>query len=225
MVRTLIIFSIALELLPGRGMADSREKIGGGAINEKIRTYNPSKPSDQSTTLFSGGWDPTQNISQFLHAIVGLDRYPNYLSRFQNVQDVVALENALKQTLEKVEQQKNGMVKRRNDIADLVHHYNKLKRERRLIKDGTVSEAATDTDLSLPKTWSELKRRNVLHENAFKVAYQSMKSNEVRDIINGSVNPNLSPSLLEDFMEQEMFDVYSFPLLSVEVCFLLSSYI
>ena len=122
MVRTLIIFSIALELLPGRGMADSREKIGGGAINEKIRTYNPNKPSDQSTTLFSGGWDPTQNISQFLHAIVGLDRYPNYLSRFQNVQDVVALENALKQTLEKVEQQKNGMVKRRNDIADLVHH-------------------------------------------------------------------------------------------------------
>jgi hypothetical protein len=230
MVKTLIILSITL--LPARlritaSMADSSERIGGGAINEKIRMFDPSKPSHplKSTTLNSGGWDPEQNISHMLHAIVGLDRYPNYLSRFQNIEDVVALENALKQTLQKVEQQKKGMVERRNGIADLVNHYNKRKENQETIEDDTAPETTTGymwgMDLSPPKTWSELKRRKVLHEDAFKVAHQSMKSNEVGDIINGNVILDLKPSLLEDLMEQEMFDVYSFPLFSVEVSLLL----
>lgn len=189
--------------------------------------YSPNDPSPAPES--NKRWDP-QNVSHMLHAIVGLDRYPNYLSRFQDVNDVIALENALRQSLDKVEQQKNDMVKRRKSVNHLVRHYSKLKKER----NDQRTEAATDdtddiaagvwsSDLCPPKSWAELKQRNILNEEAFNVAFQSMmKTNihrpcELDAVLNGKVNLDLSPFLLEDLMDEEMFDVYSFPLLSVEV--------
>ena len=100
--------------------------------------------------------------------------------------------------------------------------------------------------LSPPKTWTELRERNILTDHAFKVAHlsaasttkksrnakssksdragtnvrtseESRDSSSVRDIMEGKVQVNLKQSLLEDFLSQEMFDVYSFPLLTKEV--------
>jgi len=106
--------------------------------------------------------------------------------------------------------------------------------------------------LSQPKKWAELRERNMLHDQAFKVAFRSssnrrseaggkvnqkhkIKGNNVssnrelrvsptvEDIIAGRSQVHLFPSLLEDWMSQEMFDVYSFPLLTHEFCSLLRS--
>lgn len=212
-------------------MADASNAIGGGAINEKPRFYNPNTPLNPIANK-NGEWDPEQQVSHMLHAIVGLDRYPNYMARFHDIRDVDALENALKQTLDKVGQQKSDMVERRRGINELVCYYNKLKKENKTQHSGGTSEndekmhkAEPDiwgSDLSPPKSWDELKRRNILNDDAFRVAFQSMKTNpyrhcELQDIISGDVDLNLNPSLLEDLMDQEMFDVYSFPLLTAEV--------
>lgn len=209
-------------------MAHSSNTIGGGAINEKPRLYKQSSaslPEIQTTsTGRSGSWNPEQDLSHMLHAIIGLDRYPNYLSRFRNLDDAIALENALELTLNKVRQQKHDFVQRKQGVHDLIARYNKLE------GDESVGLAAANDDTELvwsskltpPESWADLKQRNILSEDAFKVAFQSMESNqyrhcEVGDIIEGKVDLNLSSSLLEDFMDQEMFDVYSFPLLSDEV--------
>ena len=43
----------------------------------------------------------------------------------------------------------------------------------------------------------------------------------IEDIIVGKVKVDLDPALLEDWMDEEMFDVYSFPLLTPEFCSIL----
>lgn len=222
------LFFLRYNLAPASKM--DRDIIGGGSINEKPRLYNPFN-NLQSASSTDAEWDPDVNISHMLHAIVGLDRYPNYLSRFHDMYDIVALEKALKQTLKKVEVQKMDIINRRKSISDLVCYYNKkLNSEERLhnSKTAEIEEMAARPDdsewrsnLTPPKTWSELKRRSILHDHAFKAAFQSMMTNpqhfELEDLLNGNVFLNLNASLLQELMEQEMFDVYSFPLLSKEV--------
>ena len=90
----------------------SDEVIGGGDINEKKRLYGRKslqqdkgiplsppqvdkankKSADNSESSF---YDPVQHRSHLFHAIEGLNRYPNYLSRW-NEKDVETLERALK---------------------------------------------------------------------------------------------------------------------------------
>jgi len=47
-----------------------------------------------------------QHRSHLLHAIEGLDRYPRYISRWKET-DINSLEQALKEKLEQVREQKN----------------------------------------------------------------------------------------------------------------------
>ena len=80
---------------------EGREPIGGGAINEKPRLYqHPSgcagtKNHDMKDSSTAGSWNPRDNLSHMMHALVGLDRYPNYLSRFKDESDMDLLEHAL----------------------------------------------------------------------------------------------------------------------------------
>ncbi len=233
--------------------------IGGGAINEKPRSYKSQSfhriPSshdgpkivkssndrhdehvcraDSDDASVETSWDPINNLSHLLHALVGLDRYPNYLSRFQNTAEIDLLENALEESLHKVKNQKAAIVEWRKGVQKLVktfinsHYFN----------GEDVGMVDTQNDgvgdyyklwlghpiLSPPKTWKELRERNVLTDQAFKTAFQSVtkfgksRTAELFDIINGRAIVNLDTSLLEDLMEQEMFDVYSFPLFTNEV--------
>src|SRR6056300_33611 len=85
--------------------SSSSEQLGGGAINEKQRTFQQHKNNVASGTSNNNdkedAWDPSDNLSHMLHALVGLDRYPNYLSRLNN-DDVISIERALEETLIKV---------------------------------------------------------------------------------------------------------------------------
>ena len=180
---------------------------------------------------------------------MGLDRYPQYLSRFRSEDDMEALENALSTRLSDVRRQRTNIVERRKGIQQLVRRYR---------SSGTGGDENGDVPgrvtadlwhghpaLSPPKTWSELRNRNMLDERAFQVVHQSISRASrnkkrrakhhkhqpenvegtagvgtiptVEEIIERRVRVDLHPSLLEDWMSQEMLDVYSFPLLDPEV--------
>jgi hypothetical protein len=210
--------------------------IGGGAINEKPRLYNANDlDSSRGRNNAGDSWNPSDDLSHILHALVGFDRYPNYLSRFRHLSDIDSLENALEARLSDVRKQRSEIVQRRADIQQLVRRYISSESAGDVKKDNfDCSELWRDHPLlSPPKTWLELREKKVLLDQAFKVAYGSIAlTNNARkaksskqtctlptaeDIIHGKAQVHLDPSLLEDWMNQEMYDVYSFPLLTSEV--------
>ena len=76
--------------------------IGGGAINEKQRLYKQSSAyttnniddsngNNDTDNQLSHTWNPNEHLSHMLHALVGLERYPNYLSRFKDISGKFAL--------------------------------------------------------------------------------------------------------------------------------------
>ena len=219
--------------------------VGGGAINEKTRYYQPNNNINGSGKGIIEGWNPSNNLAHMLHALVGFDRYPNYLERFRDISDIDLLENALESKLSDVRRQRSEIIQKRRDIQQLVKRYTSSMTETEFVDvsdDCPCSALWRDHPLlSPPKTWSELRERKMLTDHAFKVVHRSLlsirnvrtaKSNKtakadtkdasklhsVGDIIDGRVQVQLTQSSLEDFMCQEMFDVYSFPLLTHEVC-------
>lgn len=208
--------------------SSSNEQLGGGAINEKQRTFQQHKNNLVSGTSNNNdkedAWDPSDNLSHMLHALVGLDSYPNYLSRLNNG-DVTSIEHALEETLIKVRQQKTQITQRRDGLRELVKKYNN-----QLTDSSTISDDDSTLHVSSlppPQTWSELK--NVLCEEAFEVVYRSIISSSksgrqiptLQDVMSGKVEVHLDPALLENWMSQECFDVYSFQLLRKDFCCLI----
>ena len=217
--------------------------IGGGGVNEKPRLYKPydnsiNSDGDKGDYCGSSIWNPSKNVSHMLHAIVGIDRYPNYLNRLNDLSDIDSLEEALEARLSDVRRQRSEIIQRRAGMKQLVRRYISNERVELYAEidnnDFDCSELWRDhPSLSPPTTWDELRNKEVLLDQAFKVAFRSIastrnmrqtKSNKqmdvmptVEDIINGNAQVQLDPSLLEDYMNQEMFDVYSFPLFTNEV--------
>ncbi|KAI2499731.1 procollagen-lysine 5-dioxygenase [Fragilaria crotonensis] len=85
----------------------------GGAINEKTRSWTATKAEIQESTSFS-----RKSLAHLLHALEGLDRYPNYLNRW-NERDMDELELSLQDQLEKVRQQRGTIRARRTAIMNL----------------------------------------------------------------------------------------------------------
>lgn len=235
----------------GADVDPSRDRIGGGAINEKPRSYGSGNENEGVDGDGDGGgnettsWNPSDNLSHMLHALVGLDRYPNYLGRFKDVSDMQELEKALEARLSDVRRQRSEIVERRAGIRRVVGRYLSMNgHDVSHAEDEGPSDCSglwsRHPSLSPPKTWLDLKERKILQGQAFKVAYHSISkslSNQesnrkrkskgrksekqtmptVEEITKAKITVELDPSLLEDWMCQEMFDVYSFPLLTNEV--------
>ena len=83
-------------------LSQEMHAIGGGAINEKQRLYQQSSKHTTTNNDDSNGnndtdnqlshtWNPNEHLSHMLHALVGLERYPNYLSRFKDISGKFAL--------------------------------------------------------------------------------------------------------------------------------------
>mmetsp|Transcript_16147 Transcript_16147/g.33737 ORF Transcript_16147/g.33737 Transcript_16147/m.33737 type:complete len:484 (-) Transcript_16147:223-1674(-) len=254
--------SISPSILSIISEAGKDGSIGGGAINEKPRLYKnrtvnkitylrggpetltstndrrDERVGDTTDASVKTSWDPISNLSHMLHALVGLDRYPNYLSRFRNTADIDLLENALEESLQKVRKQKAEIVKRGEGVRKLVktfinsHDFHGddvgMMDTHQNVEGDNYKLWLGHPILSRPKTWKELRERNVLTEKAFQTAFRSVNkkstksgkngTTELFDIISGQIDVKLDPSLLEDLMEQEMFDVYSFPLFSNKFC-------
>lgn len=215
--------------------SETSPQIGGGAINEKTRWYGREmeKSYPRSNTndhdhftkqqhpngLGPGktNFDPENVSSHLLHALAGLDRYPNYLSRWNfDLKDVDRLEQALEDQLAKVRLQKQNMISRNERL--------------RLMRDKVMQKLNDDCDsfdiFQLPSSWREIKL-NVLHPNAsnaifgsrqFRSAQKSNSPPTVEEAVQGKVDIELDLHQLAEWMNEECFDVYSFPLLSKSFC-------
>jgi len=213
--------------------------IGGGSINEKDRrhknatTTNDRTPANDATNR-PNAFDPEHIPAHLLHALTGLDRYPNYLSRwnYNLVEDVQKLESALEGQLDKVRMQKRRLMQRNEHVQSMVDAAD--------TKDAVVDgDASVDWSiLRPPTTWQEV-RDDVLHPKAseaifnsklFRNQQRSTRTNRpnhnnsnklpiitVQDVLEGKITVELDAAQLEEWLEEEVFDVYSFPLLSETV--------
>eukprot|EP00531_Pseudo-nitzschia_arenysensis_P012569 CAMPEP_0116137314 /NCGR_PEP_ID=MMETSP0329-20121206/12185_1 /TAXON_ID=697910 /ORGANISM="Pseudo-nitzschia arenysensis, Strain B593" /LENGTH=391 /DNA_ID=CAMNT_0003632227 /DNA_START=266 /DNA_END=1442 /DNA_ORIENTATION=+ len=190
------------------------DDVGGGRVNEKIRQYRPkslkhdsnsvSLPVEKSERVYN----PLNHRSHLLHAIEGLHRYPNYLSRWNNG-DVEALEQELRRVLQQVQEQKSKTHDQRDRIQ-------------LVLRDFLVEHPEWKEFSAPPKTWDEL--REILDTRASDAVFRSPKIRKmvskiaVDDVIAGKEQIELDAGYLEEWMDEEMFDVYSFPLLSKTFC-------
>jgi hypothetical protein len=177
----------------------SEDVLGGGAINEKERNVNELNPPEPVKS--GGSFDPSNHRSHLWHALEGLDRYPSYLSRWQE-DDMVELEKALEKQLQKVRDQKKTVLDRRQGIHTMMKHLD------------------PKYVLSIPQNWDEV--RDMLDPIAAKAIFKStwyqQEPPSVHDVLSGKSQVDLDAHLLEGLMEQELFDVYSMPLLSRAFC-------
>lgn len=203
----------------------TNDEIGGGSVNEKKRHYRaecrqedkipPSSSSPSSTQRDNNTYkkiepvyNPSCHRSHLLHAIEGLNRYPNYLSRWKN-NDVEALEQELQRVLQQVQEQKINV----NDQR----HYIQLA-----LQDFFLEYPEWKQFSVQPESWDEI--REILDPRAANAIFRSQKIREmteniaVNDVIAGRIRIELDTEHLEEWIDEEMFDVYSFPLLSKTFC-------
>ena len=144
-----------------------KESVGGGAINEKERSYGKdipvSQPLAESSSMNEGGsktnFDPSNQPAHLLHAIVGLDRYPNYLFRWNyDLNDVDHLESALEEQLEKVRSQKQKILDRNEMIATIREKVAARTKVEKAMEDGESDESLDHFDIfTMPQTWDEIR--------------------------------------------------------------------
>jgi hypothetical protein len=203
--------------------------VGGGAINEKRRQFLEAQDALTTTkNIKESQFDPMAHKSHLFHALEGLDRYPNYLSRW-SLEDTETLEQALQERLNLVRDQKQAVVKRRQGFD-------------RLVSKLVEQDARWKALLQPPTTWDEVKS-TILDPRASKAIFRSQtfrKHNKkdstsassssssipsVQDVLSGASKVELNAGYLQELMEEEMCDVYSFPLLSSDFCETVESYI
>ncbi|KAL3941855.1 MAG: hypothetical protein SGBAC_003847 [Bacillariaceae sp.] len=197
-------------------MSDTTQKVGGGAINEKQRKFQEDDSRSGPEKEFKT-FNPNSR-SHLLHAIEGLDRYPAYLNRWSE-DDITLLEESLENQLKKVRQQKEAIQGKRTSLKTVVE--NLCKKEPEWLEF-----------LTPPKSWEELKS-NILDERIAEAVFRSrwfrrsQKQSSavgVQDVVDGSEKVEIDAGNLEPVMDEEMFDVYSFPLLAPSFCLKLRSY-
>ena len=191
--------------------------VGGGRVNEKKRVYQPKSHHDDASSNHQSinsdknsepAYNPSNHRSHLLHALEGLHRYPNYLSRWNN-DDVEALEEELQRVLRNVQEQKSNTQDQRDNIQLTLRDF--------FLEHPEWKEFSTP-----PESWDAL--REILDPRAAQVVFRSKKIRKmtgkiaVNDVIAGGVEIELDSGHLEEWMDEEMFDVYSFPLLSKTFC-------
>jgi len=205
--------------------------VGGGSINEKKRYFGLERkhpPGEELEEEVGQGesnksnFDPQSETAHLLHALVGLERYPNYISRwsYNLVQDVEKLECALEEQLQKVREQKERLLVRSSNIQKNVKEAQKAD----LDDDSGMGIDEDDWNiLSPPNTWEEVKD-NILDSKCADAIFQSKmfrhkdRRPSLDDVLSGNIVVELDASQCEEWLDQEMYDVYSFPLLAPSFC-------
>jgi len=196
--------------------------IGGGAINEKERLFGKPKNTNSSNGSGKTNFNPQHVPAHLIHALEGLHRYPNYLSRWNyNLEDADRLEASLEEQLAKVRLQKQQVIERNAAIERIVEKSRQGAKETNMQED--------DFDLFRgPSSWEEVKKY-VLHPRASEAIFgsrqfqqQTYSSNTtfptVQEVLNGKIKVELDLHTLADWVDEECFDVYSFQLLSKTFC-------
>ena len=172
-------------MLPGQklnttddSIDESDNGIGGGSVNEKKRQYRPKsrKQDGDPPSSFSSAdidkkssYNPSNHRSHLLHVLEGLNRYPNYLSRWES-DDVEALEQELHRVLKQVQEQKSKTKNQRDNIG-------------LALRDFFENHPEWQEFSKPPESWDEI--REILDPRAAKVVFRSKK---IGSMMSGSSN-------------------------------------
>jgi hypothetical protein len=199
--------------------------IGGGAVNEKKRFFLDSlhpEDTEEHNNYLDGSsqsnsrYNPTQHRAHLFHAMEGLDRYPNYLSRWEEP-DIDALERALQEKLQQVRDQKSKITQQRQEMQRVLQRFLECSPEWKEF-------------VQAPSTWEDIQTK-ILDQRAAKAIFRSQmflghKDNmSVEDVLRGRIPIKLDTAQLEQLMDEEMDDVFAFPLLSQEFCTKLHTFV
>jgi hypothetical protein len=187
--------------------------IGGGAINERQRLFATEHPSSSQENNASR-FDPSSVRGHLYHALEGLHRYPNYLSRWSEA-DMEKLEVALHEQLAKVQEQRSSIHQRRNEIT-------------RVVEALLQNDARWKNLTKRPRNWQDIHDRGILHPDASKAIFGSRmwnKNSSMDDVLTGRCNVELDVGNLTVLMDEEFPDIYTLPLLSPEFCNELRDYV
>ncbi|CAB9505104.1 Procollagen-lysine 2-oxoglutarate 5-dioxygenase [Seminavis robusta] len=214
--------SVITRLETNNDMEEVLDGVGGGAINEKKREFNRLTEDNNNEThnetqqLESSGsqYDPSNRQAHLFHALEGLTRYPNYLQRWQE-EDIDRLETTLEERLTMVRQQKQTLQRKRTAIQSLVQ----------IVLAESPNKERWQKLLQPCQTWQEVRER-ILDPKAAEAIFQSKmfssKYNKtiptVEAVVKGDTRVNLDAECLEGLLDEEMYDVFSFRLLSLEFC-------
>lgn len=200
-----LLLSVATALPPSSSTKTAMSE--NGAINEKVRTFTGATDAamnvgaNKNKAAFS-----RDSKAHLMNALEGLDRYPNYLNRWNNERDLDELELALEEQLAKVRKQRETISKRRTAITELCSE---------------EGEAVSDL-LKEPISYDDIK--SLLSPALAKAIFKSRQFSRragppsLEQVLSGEVAVELDAHLLEQLMDQEMYDVYSFPVFQESVC-------
>jgi len=201
------------------------DSVGGGAINEKIRTYDETagqsthakNSTQQQITTTTTTYNPSSVPSHLYHALEGLDRYPNYLHRW-NMSDIDRLEQSLEDQLALVRQQRATVQERRDGCARVVQAM--LQDHPQRTKWQKILEPCQTWDQVRDRILDARAAHAIFRSPMFRDSNKSNKSTipSVQDVMNGRTVVHLDPGRLEALLDEELYDVYSFRLLSTEFC-------
>lgn len=200
-----LLLSVATTLPPSSSTKTAMSE--NGAINEKVRTFTGATDAamnvgaNKNKAAFS-----RDSKAHLMNALEGLDRYPNYLNRWNNERDLDELELALEEQLAKVRKQRETISKRRTAITELCSE---------------EGEAVSDL-LKEPISYDDIK--SLLSPALAKAIFTSRQFSRragppsLEQLLSGEVAVELDAHLLEQLMDQEVYDVYSFPVFQESVC-------
>jgi hypothetical protein len=195
-----------------------------------------------TTTSTATGFDPATHPAHLGHALEGLQRYPNYLQRWNDDAQVQRLEEALAAQLAQVRHQRQQALGQRQASEQLVRDFLESPQGQPFL--AFVSKP--------PSTWEEM-RRDMLDprlvqamEGSWRIQKQQkqQKQSSLGRASSQSLTAFTPPPLpwqgalpddrlpvrleasqLQVLMEQEVPDVYSFPLLQPVFCQRLVAYL
>ena len=209
---------------------DPWRNVGGNAVNEKTRRPSRARYHNDDDDTTAIGFDPQRIKSHLYHALEGLDRYPNYLSRWNDDGHVALdrLEGALREALDKVQGQRARVATHRQEMEALV-------------QDFWHCHPEYQTLVQRPSSWHEL-QQSVFDPQWSRAIVQSWKRQQKRQLSSSSSSPSrpnaatsssppplpwqeeapkaltLEAAQLEPLMDQVVPDVYSLPLLQPSYC-------
>jgi hypothetical protein len=215
---------------------DPWSRLGGGCVNERPRGRKTAESATATTTVnhissvthdddddetnnidtdVDSQYDPLRHKAHLWHALEGIDRYPNYLSRWSDESDILRLERALEAQLQLVRQQRRSAQSYKQFLRSLIANDEVL---------GAIPSSTRSLLLEPPKSWQELRDRQILDPKIVEAILSSRQfrtSNPppptLEAICSGSVpGIELDVSRLASVMDEEVPDVFALPVLTKE---------
>jgi 2OG-Fe(II) oxygenase superfamily len=219
---------------------DPWSRLGGGCVNERPRrrrvealetgattttvkhSLSPEHGHDdahqntnQDATTESQ-YDPLRHKAHLWHALEGLDRYPNYLSRWNDESDILRLERALEVQLDRVRQQRRHAHSYRRFLQNLIDNDEVLL---------ALPSPIRSLLLKPPTSWQELRDRRILDPKIVEAVSSSRQFRQSHPpppslvaLCSGSVpgGVELDVTRLAEIMDEEVPDVFALPVLTPE---------